>query len=165
MEHFIFILITIMVLLGALGAVSLKYVFHNALCLGVSLIGIAGLYVYLEADFLAAIQIIIYVGAILIAIIFSIMLSRPIWLPQKPVKATRIVASTVLSALFFVAIAKILLQTNWPTRTTLPERTSIADIGKALLGQYLLPFEAISLILLIVILGAISMTQSEEASS
>ncbi|MCH8049686.1 NADH-quinone oxidoreductase subunit J [Patescibacteria group bacterium] len=154
LQDTIFILLSGIVMLGAFGAVFFRNVFFNALSLGLALFGLAGIFIYLNSDFLAAIQVIIYVGAISIAIIFAIMLSQPMWMRQSLPPRLRTFRSLIVSVIFFALICKILLQADWPIGVTSGDY-SLSHIGRLLLTQYVLPFEVVSLILLIAIIGAL----------
>ena len=158
----IFTAIGAVTLLGAFLAVFLRNVFYNALGLILALFGIASLFVYLDAEFLAVVEIIIYIGAISIAIIFAIMLSRP-WFQQHtkrdPAKFSRALLS---AALLFAGLMGLLRKTNWPSAPN--GDISIAGIGRALLTTYALPFEAVSVVLLMAIIGALLISGSKEGS-
>ena len=149
-------------LIGAFLAVWLKNVFYNALGLILCLFGVAALFIYLDAEFLAVVEIIIYVGAISIAIIFAIMLSRP-WFTQHtqrdPAKLSRALISAIL---LFVGLLGLLRKTNFPSVES--GDISISGIGKSLLTTYALPFEVVSLVLLIAIIGALVISTSKEGS-
>lgn len=155
----VFVLLAAAVLGGALVAVSLRNVYHNALGMGLSLFGIAGLYIYLNAEFLAAMQVIIYVGAIAVAIIFAIMLSRPMWMPQDRAPVSRLLRAGAVSAALFAIVSRILVDADWPVPAGGVEDYSTAGIGAKLLGDYVLPFEVISLVLLVAIIGAIAISR------
>ena len=150
-------------LLGAFLAVWLKNVFHNALGLILSLFGVAALFIFLNAEFLAVIQIIIYIGAIAIAIIFAIMLSRP-WFhrsaPRRPVKLAR---ALLASGALFGGLLMLLRDAAWPVAEEAGDY-SMAAIGRSLLTTYALPFEAVSLVLLVAIIGALVVSTSKESS-
>ncbi len=79
-----FILVVAITILGALIAVGARKIFHNVLGLALAMFGVSGLFVYLNSPFVALMQILIYVGAICIAIIFAVMLSEPQYLPRPP---------------------------------------------------------------------------------
>lgn len=162
LQDAVFIGIAAVTLIGAFFAVWLKNVFYNALSLILCLFGVAMLFIYLDAEFLAVIQVIIYIGAISIAIIFAIMLSRP-WIqkhaPRNPAKLSR---ALLASALLFGGIVLLLRDAVWPT--VIPGDTSIRAIGKSLLGVYSLPFEAVSLVLLVAIVGALLVSGTKENS-
>ena len=150
----VFIGIAAVMLLGALLAVSLRNVFYNALSLIFCLFGVACLFIYLNSEFLAVMEVIIYIGAIAVAIIFAIMLSRPM-MPQKeafaPVKMLR---SVLIAGALFAGLVLTLRRTSWNSAPVEGDY-SMRMIGKALLGWGVLPFEAVSLVLLIAIIGAL----------
>ena len=156
----VFTALAVITLLGAFLAVFLRNVFYNALGLILALFGVAALFVYLDAEFLAVVEVIIYIGAISIAIIFAIMLSRP-WFQQHtkrdPAKFSRALLS---AALLFAGLMGLLRKTNWPSA---PDGDiSIAGIGRALLTTYALPFEAVSVVLLVAIIGALLVSSAKE---
>src|SRR5438045_2091421 len=101
-------------LLGAVLAVGLKNVFYNALSLILCLFGVATIFVYLNSEFLAIMEVIVYIGAISIAIIFAIMLSRPMLPTSEPRNFGKILRSGILGALLFAALVKMIRQTSWP---------------------------------------------------
>ena len=154
--------IVLVTLFGAFLAVWLRNVFYNALGLILSLFGVAALFIFLDAEFLAVVEIIIYVGAISIAIIFAIMLSRP-WFTQhtrrEPAKLSR---ALLTGALLFAGLLGLLRKTNFPRVDS--GDISIAGIGKSLLTTYALPFEVVSLVLLVAIIGALVISNSRERS-
>ena len=156
-----FILLAATVMGGAAIAVFLKNVFHNALGLGLALFGIAGLYVYLGSEFVAAMQIIIYVGAIAIAILFAVMLSQPLWFKSADAPFGRRLGALGVTGLLFALISRILVTAPWPASNQTGPYT-IGRIGELLLGQYLVPFELVSLVLLVAIIGALVISQPEE---
>jgi len=96
-----FYLVVAVTLVGALIAVAARNIFHNVLGLVLSLIGVAGLFLYLNSPFVALMEILIYVGAICIAICFAIMLSEPMYLPKPPRKISKILGAMVGSGLVF----------------------------------------------------------------
>lgn len=149
-------------LLGAYLAVWLKNVFYNALGLGLCLFGVACVFIYLNAEFLAIMEVIIYIGAITVAIIFTIMLSQPMSRQHAPRESKKIARSLVLSGLVFFALVKAIHSARWPIQSTEGDY-SIKAIGKALLADYALPFEAVSLVLLVAIIGALVISSGKDA--
>lgn len=150
----VFIGIVFLTLLGAFMAVWLRNIFYNALGLTLSLAGIAGLFLYLNSEFLAVMQVIIYIGAIAIAIIFAIMLSHPDFRQHEPRSAFKVVRGALIAVFSFFALQKTIHGTSWVTAATDGDY-SIRTIGRELLTVYALPFEAVSLVLLVAILGAL----------
>ncbi len=148
-------------ILGAFIAVWPHNVFHNALGLILSLLGVAALFIFLNCEFLAIVEIIIYIGAISVAIIFAIMLSRPWSHEQKPRDRMKVLRSCLTAALLFGSLYQIMRVTVWPSVSAEGDY-SIQLIGKQLLTSYALPFEVVSLVLLIAIIGTLVISGSNE---
>jgi len=160
---------------GAYKVVTSEAITHAALFLAFTFVAVAGVFLLLRADFLAAIQVLVYAGAVMTVIIFAIMLSEMRQLrPDKPPRsmlerwrrafASRywgyfpLVVSLGLIALTLVVI----LQVNWSTMASTVEGTVTQAIGRELFSTYVVPFEVASLILLIAMIGAIVLTRKEE---
>ncbi|MEX2355947.1 MAG: NADH-quinone oxidoreductase subunit J [Thermaerobacterales bacterium] len=165
-------------LLGAYKVVAADYVTHAALYLALVLVSVAGLFILLNADFLAMAQILIYVGAILAVFVFAVMLSelQELGGPSSRERGgffaefRRAASSPYLgSAPVFVAGALLILVLysfrQWfamvPTDTVI-DNTALA-IGRVLFTQYFIPFELASLILLVAMIGAIILVKGEGA--
>jgi len=150
-----FYLVVAVTLIGALIAVAARNIFHNVLGLALSLIGVAGLFLFLNSPFVALMEILIYVGAICIAICFAIMLSEPLYLPRPPRSFTKILGGAVGAGLVFVFLALLTRKTQWVPAAERSTDWSIVTIGHYLLTNYALIFEVISLLLLVAMLGAV----------
>ncbi len=143
---------------GASIAVFPRNILYNVLGLALALTGIAGFYLFLGSFFIALMQLLIYVGAICIAIVFAIMLSRPLHLdvPQRAVP--KVALATTVSVIFFIAVVSMAVRTEWtpsPDRITDWSLWSVENIGHMLLTRYEFVFEVISLVLLVAIIGAV----------
>ena len=162
----IFVGIAFVTLLGAFLAVWLKNVFQNALALILALFGMAALFIYLNAEFLAVVQVIIYIGAISVAIIFAIMLSKPWFHSLPPRNPQKMFRAILAAALLFGGLWKLINATQWPLSDPASGDFSMQGMGKALLTTYSLPFEIVSLVLLVAIIGAliISAPDKKEAA-
>ncbi|SMC25248.1 NADH dehydrogenase subunit J [Desulfacinum hydrothermale DSM 13146] len=143
---------------GAVLAVFPRKIVYNVLGLIVCLSGVAGLFLYLGSFFLALMQLLIYVGAICVAIVFAIMLSPPLHLEVPKRRMGKVVLSAGASGVFFVAIAAVIWKTVWHPAAERGADWSIVTIGHLLLTRYDLVFELISLVLLVAIIGAILTT-------
>ena len=159
----VFVAIAGMVLLGGALAVWPKNVFYNAMSLILCLFGVAGLFIYLSSEFLAVIEVIIYIGAISIAIIFAIMLSRPWAQHHGRREPAKVFKAFLAAALLFFGLLEVVRSAPWP-QGVLEGDYSMGAIGKSLLSVYALPFEAVSLILLVAIIGALVVSSSRDAS-
>lgn len=159
-----FITISILTIAAAVMAVGFKSTLYNAFSLMLCLAGVAGIFVFLSSDFLAVMEIIVYVGAIAIAIIFTIMFSPPHFMVQpirKPIKTLRSVA---VGAFFFSALYKVVMLTPWTLKPIQEGNFDVKHLGNILLGVYTLPFEVISAILFISILGALLMAKKKDSN-
>ena len=111
----VFIILSIAALGGALGVVFARNLFRSALALVLSFVGVAGFYVLLEAELLAMIQILVYVGAIAILIIFAIMLSRRMMSSETQPWNEQWVGAIIVAVVLFAALVFLLVRMDWPT--------------------------------------------------
>jgi NADH-quinone oxidoreductase subunit J len=141
--------------LGSAGVVAFsKNIIHSALALLGTFMGIAGLYVTLSADFLAATQVLVYVGGTLTLILFAVMLTSRIEdMKVSNPRAGLGVAFGLVTAVLLV-LGKVATQTSWPSEPK-PAIPSTAKLGHAFLGEYLLPFELGSIVLLAAMIGSV----------
>lgn len=148
------------VLMGAVLCVTVKNLFHAALALTGALIGIAAVFISLHAEFLAAIQILIYVGAVMTLVVFTIMLTQR--LSDKTIHQNnqQSFISLIGVVLFLAFLIPVLLKTPWPVHA--PHTISLEGLAGALLGTYVFPFEVISVILIAALIGAIVIARSEK---
>jgi NADH:ubiquinone oxidoreductase subunit 6 (subunit J) len=140
---------------GGLMAVSARNLIRAALGLIIALIGIAGIYFVLEAEFVAVVQILIYVGAISILILFAVMLTRGLMQRDFPAQNSQWIAALFIALLLFAALLYVIVSTNWRAVETQVAGDLIPKLGTELMTTYLLPFEAVSLLLLAALIGAI----------
>jgi NADH-quinone oxidoreductase subunit J len=126
---------------------------YSAFSLLFTFFGVAGLYVLLGADFLAATQLLIYVGGILVLLLFGVMLTHRIYDLDLKTETTQLAPGLIVAAGLFVILAATALRTQWTAVPRLPAPTT-AEIGRLFLGEYLLPFEAASVLLLVALMGA-----------
>ncbi len=141
-------------LAGALLAVLVRNVLHAVFGLAISLMGVAGLFFALHAPFVGTMEILIYVGGISVAMIFVVMLSSVVGKENAESGIRRILAALVAIATF-VGLALVITNHNFANPPTVARDNSPEAIGVALLNQYNLAFETLSVILLIAIIGAI----------
>jgi NADH-quinone oxidoreductase subunit J len=140
---------------SALGVVLSRNIVRTAVCLLFTLIGVAGLYFLLESEFLAAVQIVIYAGGTLILIVFGVMLtSKSPFSHFEPKSGEVIVAITACIILFAALVMAIQSAAFRPQALDTTQKYPVVALGQALLGDYLVPFELASVILLVVMIGA-----------
>ena len=140
---------------GAFVAVFPRNILYNVLGLIVCLTGVAGIFLYLGSPFIALMELLIYVGAICISIIFAIMLSRPLHLSLPKRQLPKVGLAAGVGGVVFIMLCGIIYRTGWEPARFRGSDWSVTTLGKYLLTRYDLVFEAISLVLLVAILGAI----------
>ena len=155
----IFVLIVATTMGGALLAVLSTRIIRSVTGLALCSVGLAGLYYFLNSPFLALMEILIYVGAVCVTIIFGVMLSEPDE-PAPQEKRSREVlwggVALLVSAASVWGVARLGLQGRWPAPAAPVGDGSVQAIGLSLLTTYSLPFELISLVLFVAILGALT---------
>ena len=189
-QDIVFWVLTVMAVGAALGVVLVKDLFRAALLLIVVFMAVAGFFVLLSAEFLAVVQVLIYVGAIAILIIFAVMLTRDVQrgnLPNRLQIPAAVFASLLLAALITVAVDTKwdflpieqqerveLVQTSAVTTlsgealtesgvTSQEDQAQVQESGLAdlLIGDYVLPFEAVSVLLLAALIGALALVRPD----
>ena len=182
-QDVVFWILAVMAIVGALGVVLLPNLFRAALLLIVVFVAVAGMFILLSAEFLAVVQILIYVGAIAILIIFAVMLTRDVQRGNLPNRMH--IPAAVFAALLLAALVAVAVDTEWnflpdeqqarvelvqvSAVTTLTgealdeagvsqtEQKEMQESGLAdlLISDYVLPFEAVSVLLLAALIGAL----------
>ena len=157
-SQIIFYILSAFILGTALLSVTTRRIFRSAIWLLFSLIGIAGLYFWLQVEFIAAVQIVVYVGGIVVLIIFSLFLTQQAGkeMPRPPMM--RSIAS-VLAVLFGFALTYFLIYKNDFNSGDKPFDWSVRKIGEQMLktgeNGYALPFEVVTILLLAAMVGCI----------
>jgi len=158
-KEIIFYLLAALTLGSGLLAVTAQKIFRAAIFLLFSLIGIAGFYFWLQFEFIAAVQIVVYVGGIVVLIIFSIFLTQQAGtdLPNPPVRR---IAFSALAALFGLVFSWMLISEHtFEPGMDSPMEATVANIGTMMLNVnesgYALPFELVSILLLAAMIGCI----------
>lgn len=156
-----FWILAVVGVIAALAVVLLGDVFRAALSLVLCFLTVAGIYITLSADFLAAVQILIYVGAISVLIILAIMLTREVQ-RGSPTNRLRIPAF-IVAILFFGGVAYALLNTTWQVSATPPLEPTTPAIAGLLFGEggFILPVEIAPILLLAAIIGAIVLVREK----
>ncbi|MBI2167821.1 MAG: NADH-quinone oxidoreductase subunit J [Candidatus Omnitrophica bacterium] len=148
-------------LLAAVGVVTFRNIFHSALALAGTLLGVAGIYLALRADFLAGVQILLYVGAVVTLILFAIMLTHRLGDPTIP-QANKQSGPALAGLLILAALlGSLFLKTNWPVSEAALTPVTVRVLAKALLGEFVFPFEVVSIVLLAALIGAIVIARKD----
>ena len=153
-EATIFYLFAALTVGSAAVVVLARSLIYSAFALLFTFFGVAGLYVLLGADFLAATQLLIYVGGILVLLLFGVMLTHKLYDLDLRSGVDQFLPGLIVAAGIFAILAATAIRTPWaegPGRAPAP---TTAEIGRLFMGPYLLPFEAASVLLLVALLGA-----------
>ena len=150
----LFIMMCALVIASGFWVVFSPSLIHSAVSLMFTLFGTAGLYVFLYADFIAATQIVIYVGGILVLIIFGVMLTSRIEKSSIASSSKNQFIGGMCSLAIFVMLVGVIFNTSWHVGKEYISEDSVSMIGKMLLTEYLLPFEIASILLLAALMGA-----------
>ncbi len=156
-------ILAVMMIGAALGVVLLSNIVYSAFLLAGVFISIAGIYLLLNADFVAAAQVLIYVGAVNVLILFAIMLvnKREDFAPFKR-SWVRPALTAVVSLGLFALLSGMVLVTPWPfSSSPIAGDSSIIVIGQHFFSDFLLPFELASVLLLMAMVGAIILARRE----
>jgi NADH:ubiquinone oxidoreductase subunit 6 (subunit J) len=161
LQQILFILFAAITLGAALVVVTRRNVFHAALFLILSFFGVVGLYVLLEAPFLAAVQLFIYIGGIAILIIFAIMLTREMMSPDLPGANRQWRAAALVAVALCGVLGWVVLSHDWGTAPGPVREDSIVNLGRALVDPegFVLPFEVASVLLLAALIGAVTVAR------
>jgi NADH:ubiquinone oxidoreductase subunit 6 (subunit J) len=151
----VFWIAVIICLVGAIGMLRSREMVRSALSLVLSFSGVAVTYLLLNADFLAVAQILIYIGAIMILMLFAIMLTPgQVEIPGLASQGQTLAAGLVSLAVFIITTS-VMLTTPWRVRTDLVSTPTTEKIGQLLLSNYVLPFEIASVLLTAALIGAL----------
>lgn len=157
-------ILAVMMIGTALGVVLLPKIVHSAFLLAGVFISISGLYILLNADFVAAAQILVYVGAVNVLILFAIMLvNKQEDYVELPGRTIRKVATGVVCAGLFALLGTMVLATPWSLSSVSPAvvENTIIVLGEHFFSDYLLPFELASVLLLMAMVGAIILARRD----
>lgn len=154
----VFYILAALMVVGALGVVLLPRIVHAGLALVFFFFVISGVYILLQAEFIAATQVIIYVGAITVLFLFAIMLTHRSYAPDSNPENSQWLAGAFVAVLTFATLAFVLSQAVFPATTTATPG-GVTDItralGQLLMSTFILPFEIAGLLLLAAMVGAI----------
>jgi NADH-quinone oxidoreductase subunit J len=157
----LFYVIAAVTVAGAAGVALSRNILYSSLGLLMALLGAGSLYVFLDADFVAVTQLLIYIGGVLVLILFAVMLTNKI----TEVNVSNSSFGLFGGVLLFVSVAPVLLAvvtlTPWPAKLAAASAPTAAVIGHGFLTKWLLPFEVASLVLLATLVGAVVIARKE----
>jgi NADH-quinone oxidoreductase subunit J len=167
----VFVTATLLILVGAIGVISVKNPVHAALCLIMTLIGVAVAFIAQSADFLAAVQIIVYAGAIVVLFLFVIMflgVDRREHIHFEPLVGQRAFAAVGV-AITIGGLITLMARSHWvsgassvTTKLTKVGSGNVKELGTAVFTTYLFAFEATAALLIIAVVGAVLLARREQ---
>ena len=162
-----FLILSLIIIIGSLGVVLLESIVYSAFLLGGVFMSVAGLYLLLNASFVAAAQVLVYVGAINVLILFAIMLvnKKEDLKPIKYLNSRKLISSTICITLLSLLL-RVDLSNTWilaDPKLSIGEESTIR-LGEHLFSDYLLPFEVASVLLLMAMIGAIVLARRDVLS-
>ncbi len=160
-----FFVLVVLTCAGALLAVKARILLHAVLGLGVSFLGVAGLYIHLGSLFLSMMQILIYLGAIGIVLVFGVMVGySPRQVVESKIRGENLLLALPASAAGLLMLWVAISRTKWNPADDITGSFAIREVGLGLLHEYCLVFELISVLLLIAVVGAVIVVNSQEES-
>ena len=161
-----FAIIAVLTLASAVAAMSLRNLVHCALMLMVTLAGLAAFYLQLGAQFVGFAQILIYIGAVAILIVFAILLTRGSEPPRQSILATAWMAGVAIAAAVFGLLSAMVLSSRALTeKVAPPPEATVRQIGDQLMGRFVLPLEVVGLLLTAALIGAVLIAMREEGGN
>ena len=153
-EAVVFYALAALTLGSAAVCVLARSLIYSAFALLFTFFGVAGLYVLLGADFLAATQLLVYVGGILVLLLFGVMLTHKLYDLDLRSEVTQFLPGLIIAIGLFLILTFTAFRTQWNLGPGRPPEPTTREIGQQFLGPYLLPFEAASILLLVALMGA-----------
>lgn len=160
----VFWILAVVILISGLAVVVAKNLVHAALFMVLTFFGISGIYALLEADFLAVVQILIYVGAIAVLIIFGVMLTQREDMGETNVSSPHRVVAVGIIGLFLVIIVTAINGTSWRIDPSPALPSTVGPIADLMLTTFVIPFEGAAILLTVAILGAIIISKGARRS-
>ena len=161
MDNVAFGLIVALTLGSAFVVVLSQQLLYSAIALLFTLFGIAGLYIFMWADFMAGVQIIVYIGGILVLLIFGIMLTNKISSVNISHTSLQKSVGAVIALGVLGLLIPMILNTSWYQLSSKEPSQTADSIGRLLMMEYLLPFEVASLLLLGALIGAAMLSRKK----
>lgn len=160
----VFWILAVVIVTSGMLVVSLRNIFHCALSLILCLSAVAGIYILLDAEFLAAAQVLIYVGAVAILIVFTVMLTTDLGSRKTFQTNQNGTIAFVVCTIFAIGAPWLIMKTGvWPNPKVGEFPDNVGAIGKYLMTDFMLPFEVVSVLLLAALIGAIVLARKERS--
>lgn len=158
-----FIILSVLTIVGAAAALTLRNLVHCVLALMLAFVSLAGLYLQLDAQFIGFAQILVYIGAVAILVVFAILLTRGAESPSQSIFSPSGALSSVVSVMVFGVLAWT-IRSSVATRHARPPQpeVTVKQIGNALMSRFALPLEVIGLLLTAALVGAVTIAMQDK---
>lgn len=164
LSNALFYFIGLLIVVTALLTVFSRNLVHSALYMIVTFIGVACIYVMLQADFLAIVQIMVYVGAISILLVFGVMLTRRENMGDSNQFNRYGLTAFIVAVFFFIIVTRLVLTSKWNVTASEPVQSTAGQIADLLFGVNIVPFEIAGVLLLVAMAGAIILGKGADDS-
>jgi NAD(P)H-quinone oxidoreductase subunit 6 len=158
---FVFYGVAALTVAGAAGVALSRNILWSCIGLLMALLGVGAIYVFLSADFLAVAQLLVYIGGVLVLILFAVMLTNRIGDVNVSNRSAGLAGGLALFAAVTPVLVAVALLVPWPLRRAPQLAETTARIGDAFLSEWLLPFEVVSVVLLATLIGAVVVARKE----
>jgi NAD(P)H-quinone oxidoreductase subunit 6 len=156
-----FYLLSALTVVCALGVALSHNIVYSAFSLMGTLLGVAAIFVLLSSDFLGVVQLLVYVGGILVLSLFAIMLTHRIADVRVSNRSVGRLPGAVIVGLVFAGMVRVAVGASWVTKAAPSPTQTVYGIGDAFLTTYILPFEIASVLLLVALIGAVVVSRKE----
>lgn len=160
----VFVALALLAVVPAVWVVSSRNIVHAGFALLFTLLGVAGLYAFLGADFLAVTQLMVYVGGVLVLVLFTVMMTHVPAAGKRRHGLDRLVPPAVFAAAVFGVLYKVVTGVEWKAAAA-PAKATTTEIGAHLMTTYIFPFEYVSIVLLAAMIGAAILIRERRPSA
>jgi len=154
--------LAVLVIGSALAVVLTKNLFHSVLWLALSLTGTAGIFLSLDAEFLAAVQLLLYAGGVITIVVFAIVVTERLVGDRLTQVSRRLLTGVILAGALLVAVLRFLRGAELPVERPVIAVDVTRVLGQVLMTEFVLPFELLAVLLLVGLLGALYFARPED---
>jgi NADH-quinone oxidoreductase subunit J len=163
MADIVFYLFAALTIVSAAAVVFSRNIVYSAVSLLFTFFGVAGLYVFLAADFLAVVQLVIYVGGILVLLLFGVMLTNRITSVQLRTGTLQFLPALIVIAIVLGVLLRVIWGTNWGVHAVSEMLPTSSILGSRFMTDFLVPFEVVSILILAALVGAAYLARRERS--
>jgi NADH-quinone oxidoreductase subunit J len=161
--NFVFVILAVLTLAGAVAAMKMRNLVHCALALTLAFAGLAALYLQLDAQFVGFAQVLVYIGAVAILIVFAILLTRGSEAPQQAIFSSSWIMGVAVAVIVTGLLAGLMFSSRALTHEVPPApNATVQQIGESLMTKYILPLEVAGLLLTAALIGAVIIAMKEK---